>query len=99
MSKKKIVPCYHALSELDDIQHLASQGVGPSIPKIALFVVPKGWKAINGNFIETIEVKPSVKWDYGFEYYVKYRGVSCRIRELVRGVCCGTDLAIEYPEF
>ena len=99
MSKKKIAAYYHTLSELDAIQSLSDQGVGPSIPKISLFVVPKGWKVINGNFIETIEVKPSAKWDFGWEYYVKYRGVSCRVREIMRGVCCGTDLVIEYPEF
>jgi hypothetical protein len=84
---------YHTLNQLDEVQYL-----GETLGKIELFVVCQGQTTTNGNFIETITAKPTVIYDYGYEYYVRYHGKKCRVIEVNRGVCCGTDLAIETPE-
>jgi hypothetical protein len=89
---------FHTLAELDAIQHDFMAGVGPSLNRIELFVVSPGQLTVSGCFIETVTRKPTAVYDWGFQYYVTYRGKKCRILEIPAAVCCGSSLVIEYPD-
>jgi hypothetical protein len=84
------------LHELDEL-YTEFEVNGNNMPKIELFVICKGQQTLNGGFIETIVRKPKMVSDgFAGDFYVTYKGRPHKIVQVVRGVCCGYNLAIEF---